>query len=288
MKVLHWGVLAGVAVLTGVTGPVAVTHAQVRDTVVRAVEIGGGSRIGATLSAEVTTDGKDAKAGVSIETVEPGGPADKAGIKSGDGVTEFDGERVRSVRQFLRLVQESTPGRDIPVVLSRGGQRVSVTVTPEKSSFGEDFGFRYMDTPMARMAIPAPPSPPAAPRAPRPPALASPGFPFELFTRSRGRLGISMEELDSQLAAYFGVKEGVLVKSVSEDSVAAKAGLKAGDVITSINGRHIYDASDITRALDRTESNGDLTIEVMREKKAQTLKGKLEPRDDRPRVRTVV
>ena len=76
------------------------------------------SRIGASVAVE-TADNKDAKAGVSIETVEPGGPADKAGIKAGDAVTEFDGERVRSVRQFLRLVQETTPGRSVPVVLSR-------------------------------------------------------------------------------------------------------------------------------------------------------------------------
>jgi serine protease Do len=99
-----------------------------------------------------------------------------------------------------------------------------------------------------------------------------------------------MEDLDTQLAEYFGVKEGVLVKSVADGSAASKAGLKAGDVITAINGRHVYDSSDITRALDRVESNGEFTLDVTRDRKMQTLKGKLEAREarTRTRVRTTV
>jgi len=292
MKVLNWGALAGLVVLAGAIAPVSVARAQERDTILRSFETGRGSRIGASVSIEDAVDNKEAKAGVTVDTVEPGGPADKAGMKAGDAVTEFDGERVRGVRQFLRLVQETTPGRSVPVVLSRAGQRVTVNVTPERASFGDDFGIRYLGSPLTRLAIPTPtpPPPPASPRAPRPPSIVSPAVPFEMFGRVRGtgRLGVAIEDLDTQLAEYFGVKEGVLVKSVTEDSVAAKAGLKAGDVITSINGRHVYDTSDITRALDRVESNGEFTLEVTRDKKPQTLKGKLEPREGRPRVRTMV
>jgi len=114
--------------------------------------------------------------------------------------------------------------------------------------------------------------------------------PFEFFGRARstGRLGITVEDLDTQLADYFGVKEGVLVKSVAEGSVAAKAGLKAGDVITAINGKHVYDASDVARALDGIENNGEVTVEVTRERKTQMLKGKLEARETRARTRRTV
>jgi len=289
MKVLKMGALGGAVMLVMSLAPVPGAHAQDRDTLLRAFDIGRGARIGASVDSSDADAGKDAKPGVSIETVDPGGPADKAGIKAGDTVTEFDGERVRSVRQFLRLVQESTPGRSVPVVLSRGGQRVPVNVTPERSSFGDDVNLRLFDTSTARLARPAPlpPDPPSAPRAPRAPGMVTPAMPFEFFGRARtGRLGVTMEDLDSQLAEYFGVKEGVLVKSVTQDSPAAKAGLKAGDVITAINGRHIYDSSDIARALDRVEADGEVSIEVMRGKTAQTLKGKLETRDPRPRFRT--
>ena len=292
MKAVNWAVLAGAVALAAGISPVAEVQAQ--STILRAVEAGRGARIGATVA---TDENKELTTGVILETVEAGGPADKAGIKAGDVVSEFDGERVRSVRQFLRLVQETTPGRSVPVVLSRGGQRVTVNVTPERASdlrmFGDDFSMRYLDVPRAFPPTPpSPPSPPAPGRAPRPPAVFATPAPFELFGgRLRyGRLGITIEELDTQLAEYFGVKEGMLVKSVPADSVGAKAGLKAGDVITAINGRKIYDSSDVTRALERTEDNGDFTIEITRDKKTQTLKGKLDERDTRARtrIRTVI
>jgi serine protease Do len=107
------------------------------------------------------------------------------------------------------------------------------------------------------------------------------------------RLGITIESLDDQLAEYFGVKEGVLVKSVAADSAAQKAGLKAGDVITSINGSKVYETSDVNRLMNRLETDGAFTIDVVRDKKPQSLKGKLETRETREtrakvRARTVL
>lgn len=288
MKVLQWGALGGTLVLAGLAAPGTVVQAQTHASSVRSLEIlGPGGYIGVTVR-DVDTDGKDAKTGVVVEEVTTGSPADKAGIKAGDTVTEFDGERVRGRQQFTRLVRETPDGRSVQAVLSRSGQRVTVTVTPERSAFGSDYNLRRLDTPMARMLTPtpAPPPPPAAPRAPRPPSVVTPALPFQLFDRlGRGRLGITVEDLDTQLGEYFGVKEGVLVKSVAVDSAAAKAGLKAGDVITAVNGRHVYDSSDVTRAIDRNESNGDFTIDVTRDKKTLTLKGKLEAPDSRVRTR---
>lgn len=279
--------VAGVVASAAISAPAAVVHAQ--STILRAVEAGRGARIGASVT---TDDNKELTTGVILETVEPGGPADKAGIKGGDLVTEFDGERVRSVRHFLRLVQETTPGRSIPVALSRAGQRVTVNVTPERPAdfrmFGDDLNTRYFETPGAILPVPpSPPSPPSPARAPRPPAAFATPAPFEFLGRlfNTRRLGVTIEDLDTQLAEYFGVKEGVLVKSVAADSVGAKAGLKAGDVITGLNGRKVYDSSDVTRALERSEDNAEVTIEITRDKKTQSLKGKLEPGDTRGRER---
>ena len=79
-------------------------------------------------------DGSDktkAAGRVVIESVDEDSPASKAGLKTGDIVTEFDGERVRSVRQFTRLVSETPEGRTVATVVMRDGQRVTVNVTPE-------------------------------------------------------------------------------------------------------------------------------------------------------------
>ena len=60
------------------------------------------------------------------------------------------------------------------------------------------------------------------------------------FMGSRGRLGVTVQSLTPELEEYFGAKNGgALVSSVTQDSAAAKAGIKAGDVITSINGRRV-------------------------------------------------
>ena len=60
------------------------------------------------------------------------------------------------------------------------------------------------------------------------------------------------------------------MSSVTKESAAAKAGVKAGDVITSINGRHVEDSDDLTRELD--DANGETTIVLLRDKKEMTLK----------------
>lgn len=278
MKGLRLAALAAALILAAGALPWTGAHGQTRSSVLRAFDLGRGSRIGVSVQDIEEADAKDVKqqlkAGVLVETVEPDGPADKAGVKAGDAITEFDGERVRSVRQFSRLVQETPSGRSVAVALSRGGQRVTVNVTPDRSGFDSDT-LRVFD----RLVAPTPPVPPAAPT----PRAVMPALPFEGFRYvTRGRLGVTLETLDDQLAAYFGVKEGVLVKSVASDSAAAKAGLKAGDVITSVNGRHVYEVSDVNRALERMEDADEFTLEVVRDRKPQTIKGKL---DTRPRGR---
>jgi len=177
-------------------------------------------------------------------------------------------------------VQETPAGRGVAIVVQRGGQRMNMTITPERRSWSDDFGVRMLDVPRTRVTpAPAPPRPPAV-RAPE--LLEIPG----LFRFSSGRrLGVTVEGLDDQLAAYFGVKEGALVKSVADDSAAQKAGIKAGDVITSINGSKVSDASDVNRLVNRMDEGGEFTAEIVRDKKTQTLKGKIETRETRPRAR---
>lgn len=286
MKVTKWGVLAGTLVLAGMTAPGAV-QAQSREPLVRAFDVfGRGAHIGVALEAD---DAK--KTGAVIETVSPDSPADKAGMKAGDAIVEFDGERVRSVLHLTRLIQETPAGRSVAAVLMRGGQKVTVNVTPDRRSSGDDFGVFYRSTPRGLDVTPAPPPPP---RAPRPPAMATPALPYDMpgfFRLGRGgRLGVTIESIDDQLAAYFGVKEGALVKSVQEGSAAQKAGIKAGDVITGINGSKVYESSDVNRAMERLETGAEFTVEVVRDKKTQSLKGKVEEPETRRRsvIRTIV
>ncbi len=120
------------------------------------------------------------------------------------------------------------------------------------------------------------------------------GGDFPAIWGGRGRLGVSAEAVSGQLATYFGVESGVLVRQVDESSAAAKAGVKAGDVITAVNGKPVKDAGDLRREIaDATDGDSkeakEVTLNVTRDKKPITLKATIEePADPRPRVRRVV
>jgi S1-C subfamily serine protease len=132
----------------------------------------------------------------------------------------------------------------------------------------------------ARVATPRPPTPPRPAPAPRAPTPL-----FESFVYRTGTtLGVTLGDMSSQLADYFGAKDGALVTAVSENSVAAKAGVKAGDVITAINGEEVRSPSDVRRVTQRLTAGAEVTIDVVRDKKKVTLKGKMEPRQDRRRI----
>jgi serine protease Do len=245
----------------------------------------GGGRLGVTIS---DVDAADAKAtsGVRIDEVEEGSPAEKAGFQKGDVVTEFDGERVRSARQFSRLVSETPPGRQVSAIVSRNGQRSTLTVTPRESStysFLNSENRRALETLQDRLRVlptPAPPRAPSAPRAPRapePPAI-------ERFFYSGSTLGVTTNSLSEQLQEYFGAKGGLLVTSVTEDSAAAKAGVKAGDVIVSVNGRSVDEPFGLRSEVQRLDPGQEFTLEIVRDRKAMTLKGKMEERSSRRRT----
>jgi S1-C subfamily serine protease len=188
-------------------------------------------------------------------------------------------------------VQETPAGRSVPAVLLRDGQRTTVSVTPEE---GNRFSFERLQDleEMARgFALRVPPVPPTprAPNAPNPPE--TPPHPPTVFRfdemLGRNQLGVTLQSLAPQLAEYFGVTEGVLVTSVSDGSVAATAGLQAGDVITSFNGASVNDPGDLRRQVQQLKDGEDFTVAVTRDHKAVTLKGKADwPERRRPATRT--
>jgi serine protease Do len=189
--------------------------------------------------------------GVEVMGVQEGSPAEQAGIKTGDVLLSYNGENIVGAQQLGRLVSETPPGRKVKVEYWRDGKTINVTATtaaPAPMQFSNE----------------------------GPPIL--PGFsmiesfptPFMVWKTA---LGIECESLDSQLAEYFGVKRGVLIRSIVKDSPAAKAGLRAGDVVTQIGDHSVFEPKDITSYLrsDR-RSVYPVSLEVTREHKLVTVK----------------
>lgn len=256
-----------------------VVEREVREPVVRLMDMigGGGSQIGVGIRDLPDADITAGKSGVQIEDVRESSPAAAAGIKAGDVVTSFDGERVRSARQFARLVQETPAGRAVKAQVVREGKTVDLTVTPSAGERMADdnlrrrFEFRTQPgAPVHRMVVPEIPD--------LPHEVFEPGeaFDFQIWARP-GRLGVSVQSLTPELAEYFGVKEGVLVTSVAKESAAAKAGIKAGDVIASVDGKAIDDAGELRRQLrPEDEKDTEVTLGIVRDKKTLTMKVPLE------------
>jgi len=279
MKILALFVfLAGAAIVTVALAPTVYGQRDDRsDTRSLTILSGRGASIGVSIREVMPAEaGGQPEAGVLVDEVRPDSPADKAGMKRGDVVVEFDGERVRSARQFSRLVQESTPGRTVKATIVRDGKRSDVQVTPDDERRGDmlisgDFGnyMRDFGRDLGRFSD-------------RLPFDFNFDFDFPGIVSGR-RLGVSVNELTSQLADHFGVRDGVLVTSVTEGSPASRAGLKAGDVITSIDGQKVGSREDLLRAMhdaDRDSRTGtvDLTIGIVRDKKESTLKATIDSR----------
>jgi len=167
------------------------------------------------------------------------------------------------VRKLTRLVSESSADQTVRLTISRGGAEQEVTATLSKRDVNgllrgkindEVWKGIEKDWPKVEMGN-----------------LGNLGDGNFIFAFGNRRIGISTQTLSKQLADYFGVKDGgVLITSVTENSPAAKAGLKAGDVVTAIDGEKVTSPGDITRALNKKET-GDVSLTVIRDKNMRTV-----------------
>jgi len=209
--------------------------------------------------------------GVEVSSVTEGGPADKAGIKQGDVVLEYNGQPVEGMTQFQRLVHETPAGRQVKVEVWRNGAALTLTATVETRK-----GFS-LESPEMDINIFG--NPPTFDMGSMPAVHPFDMSNFVNIMPSR-RLGIEGEGLgeEPQFAEFLGVKEGVLVKSVVKNSAAEKAGIKAGDVITRIGDTKVNNSHDITGTLRANHQNQTFTVTVVRNKKEMQITVTIEDR----------
>ncbi len=220
---------------------------------------GGGSYLGVD-TRDITPDRlgplklKDER-GVEVTMVDQDAPAGKAGLKEHDVILTLNGTDVESVEQLRRMIREIPPGRVITLGLSRDGQPLTLKVqlADRKKTFAMAFSPREFKFEM--------------------PARPDIDLPTVVVLHSSMRSGLMVENLTPQLGDFFGVKngKGVLVRSVDKGSRAEKAGFHAGDVIIRISDEGISDTSDFTRALRSHKNGGSVSVDIVRDKKGQTL-----------------
>ncbi len=205
--------------------------------------------------------------GVGVDKVVENSPAAKGGLQNGDVILKFEGEEVGSVRKLTRLIAETAPDHTTKLTILRDGGEREIAVTLGKREMpqlvGGNFSFGNLqnlpDLPRTMQPIPFPPS-------------AGGNADVLVYRGATRQIGVGITSLTKQLGDYFGVPEGrgLLVNSVRENSPAAKAGLKAGDIIVEIEGNQVKEMADLVRAVNGKKEGGVAVI-FFRDKNRQTV-----------------
>jgi serine protease Do len=194
--------------------------------------------------------------GVEVKRVDADSPAARAGLRENDVIVEVNGKPIEEVEQFVRQIGEAAAGTKVNLTVWRGGSKMTLVATLDSRPAGPVF------------VVPddaIPPVPPVSPDVP--------------FTRN-GQLsalmgqsplvGFEGETLTEQLAQFFGVKEGVLVRTVSPRTPAERAGLKAGDVVVKVNGTPVTSPREIS-GIVHSVGRRTVSFTVVRNKKEVSL-----------------
>jgi serine protease Do len=178
-----------------------------------------------------------AKQGVFVENVQPGGPAEKAGIKAEDVVTAVNGKPIKKGQDLIDEVAETPVGNSVSITLLRDGkpQTINVTVGDRAKVFPEELG---------KNSEPKDNGP----------------------ENTSAKFGISIQALTAGLKQNLGYtgNNGVLVNSVESGSFAEDIGLRKNDVITSINRQPVNSIEDVQKVQKNLKNGDSVAFRIMR------------------------
>jgi predicted metalloprotease with PDZ domain len=235
--------------------------------------------------------------GAYIEGVTPGGPADKAGLQSGDVITRLDGtsllggdtkestERSLPGMRLIELAAKLEPNDTVKVDYRRGKDKRNATIVTQDDP---DDVFVFNGPSDARKFTFR------GPAGERDFAFGYGGDAHEEMRRNLERMHLDMDQLprmmflgeledlelvglNPELGSYFGTSEGVLVVRVPKESTI---GLKGGDVVQAIDGRKVTSPSQLQRILRTYEGEEAIKFDVMRNKRKDTVSGKMPKRPE--------
>jgi S1-C subfamily serine protease len=218
--------------------------------------------------------GENEDSEVAVIEVEKDSPADTAGLKKDDIVLKFENIEVTGSKMLRDKIRKQKPGDKVAVVVDRNGKEKKITVT--LGEYSEANIIHEFESSFPRLF----PSEPfkMLPKDFKFEVLPRVQKPFLQFWGERKYIGVSLQELNPELAEYFGVEEGsgLLVTKVTKDSPAAEAGLKVGDVIVSAEGKKVNKADKLSNIIQEKEKGEVLKLQIIRDKKKRTIEVKVE------------
>jgi serine protease Do len=170
--------------------------------------------------------------GALVQSVDPGKPADKAGIRHGDVVIDVDGKQIRNNRELIDYISYLPVGTEVKVGIIRNGQRMVLTArTAQRPNEGdrEEESSRDVVEPV------------------------------------RDKLGLTVQNLSPELRRLHNVPEtiaGILVTDVKSVSPAGDANINEGDVISEVQGQRITSVDEFRAIIDRVRSGQRVRVYV--------------------------
>jgi serine protease Do len=184
---------------------------------------------------QVTTDlaenfGLDRPIGALVGQVVPDSPAEKAGLKAGDVIIEYNGKEVSQMSMLPAMVANTSVGENAKLVLIRDGKRQNITVQIGKLADEE-------------------------------PVIA------DTETGTSKKLGITVQELTPKLAESLGIKEtqGLIITDINAGSAAAEAGIIRGDIILEINREKVESVAHYKKAIQTAQEKNNILLLIKRD-----------------------
>jgi serine protease Do len=201
--------------------------------------------------------------GAEVVNIDHDAPAAKAGMRLHDVILQMNGQQIEGQAQLGQILRQTPPGRTVTFVISRDGQQQTLNITLcDQATLEQDAWSAH---------YPVQPDEDDNLSLPRPKSGFASGF-LSSLGMNTSYTGLELDMLGPQLADYFGIHDGqgLLVKRVDDNSPASAAGLRAGDVITKMNGRVMATPSQWVRAIHANKGK-QVELTVVRDRKEATV-----------------
>ncbi|MGH8184689.1 MAG: PDZ domain-containing protein [Rhodanobacteraceae bacterium] len=222
--------------------------------------------------------------GLRVDAVTPGGPAERAGLKSGDSITAVDGKPVgNSDDASETALWNAQTGRPIALTIDRGGKSRKLTITPERLQSPDLQASIREAEQAAEQATARVRSPEFQRQIQRSidEAMKSASAARSITLKDRPWIvsmspwfGLNLAPINPGLGSYFGTQHGALVLSRDQQLFPE---LQPGDVITAAGGKAVTQPEDVLRAFRDTEGDASVRLALRRHDKTITLAMKVPP-----------
>lgn len=231
------------------------------------------ARLGVTVDTERNPAGDSI--GAELSSVSPGGPAEQAGLRVGDIITTFNGERLTGRypaageyesepgMKLVHYAQDLDDGDTVQVEYRRGTQRQRATIVARELEPENWYSYGFTVNPPSFKVEASP--------------MVGAMVGSMMFAFGDHWLNMELVSLNPELGEYFGTNEGLLVIRAPRDSTI---NLRSGDVILRIDGRTPSSHSQLMRIFRSYSAGESVQIEIMRQKRRMTVTATIPERDD--------